>query len=95
MPLLDSSSMFLLGLQSRTWQEGLFDLLRRPDFVVFLIPITAILVGGVIAITKMGIAHRERMAMIQQGIHPDYPPEEAPEAEGQPETIYGHAPPKS
>ena len=39
--------------------------------MVFMIPIVAILVGGAMAITKMMISHRERLAMIERGIHPD------------------------
>ena len=53
----------------------------RPDTIVFLIPISAILVGGIIAIVKILIHHRERMTMIEHGIHPDYRPEEPPEGE--------------
>ncbi len=90
MPCLDLSSVVLFGQQARGWHEGLFDLLRRPDFVVFLIPISAIFIGGIIAITKIMITHRERIAMIERGIHPDYPPEEEDEAAAQPpETMYG------
>ncbi|HUT10934.1 MAG TPA: hypothetical protein VMY42_10585 [Thermoguttaceae bacterium] len=40
------------------------------------IPIVSILVGGICGIVKMLIAHRERMTMIQQGMHPDHPLEE-------------------
>ena len=57
-------------------------LLFRPETLVFLIPITGILVGGIIAIMKILIHHRERMTMIEHGIHPDYPPEESLEEEG-------------
>jgi len=48
-------------------------LLSRPDTIVFLIPITAIIVGGIIAVVKILITHRERMALIEQGLHPDHP----------------------
>jgi hypothetical protein len=51
------------------WQRVL-----EPDVLVFLIPITVILVGGIVAVTKLWIRHRERLAMIEHGIHPDYPP---------------------
>ncbi len=40
------------------------------------IPIVAIIVGGIVAIVKSLIAHRERMGMIEQGLHPDHPPED-------------------
>jgi ABC-type enterochelin transport system permease subunit len=38
---------------------------------VFLVPIVAIIVGGVIAIVAMMHAHEERLAKIQRGIDPD------------------------
>jgi len=37
----------------------------------FLIPITAILVGGVIAIVVLVLRHLERIAKIEHGIDPD------------------------
>jgi len=37
----------------------------------FLIPIVAIIVGGVIAVVAMMHAHEERLAKIQRGIDPD------------------------
>ena len=52
------------------------DFVRRllsPSVLVFLVPITGIIVGGAIAITHAVIRHRERIAMIQHGIHPDSP----------------------
>ena len=42
-------------------------------FCLFGLPIAA---GAVIAIISVCFRHRERMAMIQQGIHPDNPPDE-------------------
>ena len=56
----------------------------RPDTLVFLIPIAAILVGGIIAVAKILIRHRERMTMIEHGIHPDYRPEDSPEDQTMP-----------
>ena len=41
----------------------------------FLIPIVAILVWGIMGIVNQIIRHRERMAMIERVIHPDYKPE--------------------
>lgn len=38
-----------------------------------LVPISAIVVGGAIAITAMVIRHHERMAKIERGIDPDGP----------------------
>ncbi len=40
---------------------------------VFLIPILAIIVGGVIAILAMVHSHQERIAKIEHGIDPDGP----------------------
>ena len=50
--------------------------LTQPERILFAIPIVAIVGGVVIAIVKMVIAHRERMALIEQGIHPDHTAEE-------------------
>ena len=47
--------------------DGLFGL------GVFLIPIAAIVVGGVIGLAKLILNHQERLAMIERGIHPDAP----------------------
>ena len=38
---------------------------------IWLVPIAAILVWGVIEILKLVTAHQERLAMIERGIHPD------------------------
>ena len=38
-----------------------------------LVPIVAIIAGGVIAVVKMVHAHNERMAKIERGIDPDGP----------------------
>jgi hypothetical protein len=40
---------------------------------VFLIPISAILVGGVISVVSMMHKHQERLAKIERGIDPDGP----------------------
>ena len=48
-----------------------FSRLMEPGVVAMLIPIVAIVVGGAIAITKMIINHRERLAMIEKGMNPD------------------------
>jgi hypothetical protein len=45
-----------------------------PAVVGALIPIVAILGGFAFAITKAIIRHRERLAMIERGMHPDAPP---------------------
>jgi hypothetical protein len=38
---------------------------------VWLVPIAAIVVWGVVELVKMVLAHQERLAMIERGIHPD------------------------
>lgn len=43
------------------------------DLGVFLIPIFAILIGGIIAIVGMMHKHQERLAKIERGIDPDGP----------------------
>jgi len=50
--------------------------LLEPEVLVFLIPIAAIVVGGIVSIVGSVIKHRERMSMIEQGIHPDHLPDE-------------------
>ncbi len=55
-------------------ESGVLDLLLRPETLVFLIPLTAIVGGIALMITKSIIAHRERMARIQHGIDPNEPP---------------------
>lgn len=51
------------------------DLLRgfllNPATVWVLIPVAAIVVTGIRAITKANHRHRERMAMIERGMDPD------------------------
>ena len=43
----------------------------NPAVVWVLIPIAAILLSGIQALAKMYFTHQERIAMIEQGIHPD------------------------
>ena len=38
---------------------------------IWLVPIVAITVWGVIEVVKMILAHQERLALIERGIHPD------------------------
>jgi hypothetical protein len=48
---------------------------ENPDIFYVLLSVVAIVISAivVIVIAKFLIIHRERMAMIRQGIHPDYP----------------------
>jgi hypothetical protein len=59
--------------------ESVWLRILRPEVAVFVIPIVAIVVGIIasttVKIVKLVHAHNERIEMIRQGIHPDYPPE--------------------
>ncbi|MGO9113924.1 MAG: hypothetical protein ACLP9L_32240 [Thermoguttaceae bacterium] len=48
-----------------------FSIFGNPATLVLMIPIVAILVGGITGIAKLIIRHRERMAMIERGMDPD------------------------
>jgi len=54
-------------------------LFEQPDTLYVLLSVVAIVAGAVVIvmIAKFLIAHRERMALIKRGIHPDYPPDDA------------------
>lgn len=54
----------------------------NPAILPFVVAIVAIVVGGAVSIVKQIIRHRERIAMIDMGIHPDYPPLEDESPEG-------------
>ena len=49
------------------------------EIMALAIPIVAIVVGGLVIVAKSYIRHRERIALIEMGIHPDYPPLDADE----------------
>ena len=60
-----------------------FELFSDPQSAVFVVGAVAIVVGGAVAITKAVLRHRERIAMIENGMHPDaYSDEEASEQGG-------------
>jgi hypothetical protein len=44
---------------------------------IWLVPIAAIVVWGIIEITKMILSHQERIAKIERGIDPDAGPPKA------------------
>lgn len=54
-------------------------LAEKPDLGPILILGGGILIAGIVILVKSIIKHRERMAMIESGIHPDYPPDETDE----------------
>ncbi|HEY4759122.1 MAG TPA: hypothetical protein VIH42_00940 [Thermoguttaceae bacterium] len=53
-----------------------YRLIEKPDFLALMVPIVAIVGGITLVIVKRAFSHRERMAMIERGIHPDFPPED-------------------
>ena len=50
------------------------EFLSHPETLVLLVPIVFILMFGIVAILKTLIRHRERMAMIERGMNPHFPP---------------------
>jgi hypothetical protein len=54
-------------------------LFENPETIGIMVPIVAIVAFAIVVILKLLIRHRERMAMIERGMHPDYPPEDADE----------------
>ncbi len=57
----------------------------NPDMLALMIPIVAIVAWGCIAIVRLLLHHRERMAMIERGMNPDHAPEaEQPKDEEKP-----------
>jgi hypothetical protein len=78
----ESAMYLLLTVLAQTTSPGLardggngFDwiILFNPAVVWVFIPIVAILVGAIAKIVQRSQEHRERMAMIAAGMHPDYP----------------------
>ena len=57
-------------------QEFFFRLLN-PALIWIFIPITWLVLTSIVEILKLVQKHRERMALIHQGIHPDLELEEA------------------
>lgn len=49
-----------------TWEQFL-----RPEVLVFLIPLSAIVGTSATVLAKMYFSHQERIEMIRQGINPD------------------------
>ena len=43
----------------------------RPESAVFVVAVVGIVVLGVVGLVKALLRHRERIAMIQNGMHPD------------------------
>ncbi len=57
------------------WEQ----IFTHPSVLPFVVAIVAILTGGVIAIAKLLIVHRERMAKIERGIDPDHDHDHEPD----------------
>ena len=49
--------------------------LLTPELIWVFVPITAIIGGITLALVKSTHSHRERMALIESGLHPNFPPE--------------------
>ncbi len=45
----------------------------RPEFLALMIPILAVAGAFTLLVARVWARHRERMAMIEQGMHPDRP----------------------
>lgn len=56
-------------------QSGWPSFLNNTQTLAVLLPIVVFTIVGIIALAKITVRHRERMAMIERGLHPDYPPE--------------------
>ncbi len=60
----------------------MIDRILSPDILALLIPIIAVAGTFTFLIMKTRSSHRERMAMIEQGMHPDRPELEAGDLDG-------------
>jgi hypothetical protein len=47
--------------------------------MIVVLGLAGILTGLILGITRLAMRHRERMSMIDQGMHPDHPPDEVKE----------------
>jgi NhaP-type Na+/H+ or K+/H+ antiporter len=56
------------SLDAAVWRERMESITSLGPF---LVPITAIIVGGAIAIVVLILRHQERIAKIERGIDPD------------------------
>jgi hypothetical protein len=61
----------MFAMSSSSWSE----FLEYPEIFGMMIPIVAIVAGVAIVISRLLMRHRERMAMIERGMHPDHPEE--------------------
>jgi hypothetical protein len=68
--------LWILLAQDSSVDVTVIDRLLRPEVLPFIMLIVAIIVAGIVAVIKVLIHHRERMAMIEQGMNPDHPPSE-------------------
>lgn len=60
----------LLAQESASVGLHVKDLLQ-PEILVFMIPLAVIVAGCVLGVTKTVLTHRERIAMIENGLDPD------------------------
>ena len=66
------TSLAQIVLETRS-ERGLEARLLDPDVLALMIPMVVVITIGAVIITKMIIRHRERMALIESGLHPDAP----------------------
>ena len=64
----------ILAQEAPNIEITLLEKILKPDVLPFMVGALAIVVFGGLAIIKTIIQHRERIAMIQHGIHPDADP---------------------
>ena len=50
--------------------------LLNPAILGIMIPIVAVVTAGTVILARVWMRHRERMAMIEMGMHPDHPEDE-------------------
>ncbi len=65
---------FLLLGQDADTSRLLLDRVLRPEVLVFVVAIAAIVSSALVRITRMIIRHRERTAMIEHGYDPESVP---------------------
>ena len=64
---------WILAAQTSSLESSLVHRLLSPDVLPFLVAVVALVVCGMTSIVKNVGRHRERIAMIEQGINPDDP----------------------
>lgn len=71
---LMSVSSIAMAVVGNTEASDLVGRILRPEVLPFCVGVVAIVMGGVVAVVKLILRHRERMAKIEMGMDPDAPP---------------------